>query len=356
MADYGTLKYKQYPFSTGNKTVIPGDFSLGKWNEILKALSLGQEEAQVDLRNMSSQDLLSSLFPILTSPDMGVTLEYDLTEMSALFDECDSLIKLFSIEVGRMSSAYLARAYKISGNTVLKDNASDPVRDYYTQFITDMRAYNARVRAVSGTDTSAYTGIKESIDSAAGPQSVKGYSGGFDGVDSARNGAEIIFSKLIQDLRTGNSQNVDEAVQGFKKIIDGLVSAQASSEVENKRLLVRLFPSNAVMLLGTPKINTVRLSHTRFVQSKVREQNIIAALSGNVALDTLDTQWFGFYSELFSRIIDYGNPKCTLRAGLNRLEDCYLMEPLDIRKINDGPVQSFDINIISSRTGTDISQ
>jgi hypothetical protein len=146
-----------------------------------------------------------------------------------------------------------------------------------------------------------------------------------------------------------------DALESMTEYIIALSDEKNNAKTGIKTVTIRLYPTYSGIAYVCPQPVTTQLSHSRFIQSKTPAQNIRVTLQNNIALNTLDTQWYGFYTELFSNIIEYGNPAFTLRAGHDRIEKCYLTEPLTFAKRNDDPMQTFTLGIISSSTGINVS-
>lgn len=355
------------------------DLDLAKWNALLETLSIG-EGTELELRGTPTHKLLERLHPILTNQDRGVSLEYGL-QNSELYEKCNALITDYSKNVGRQSSVYLARTVRLGNKTGTID-LNNPDAVYLRDFVADFKAQMSLVRSrayipVSTTETGLAEGIvtrcniaeTEFLEAVAGLSTYPDFK-----VVAAWRKSLIdywIGSKLMQAVYTDFSKvldetnsivgeshtgNVDDAIENVRNYIEYTVKPYSVTTTTPKLIItIRLYPTYSGIAYVCPQPVTTQLSHSRFIQTKTPAQNIRVTLQNNIALNTLDTQWYGFYTELFSNIIEYGNPAFTLRAGHDRIDKCYLTEPLTFAKRNDDPMQTFTLGIISSSTGINVS-
>lgn len=357
------------------------DLDLRKWNELLETLSIG-EGTELELRGTPTHKLLERLHPILTNQDRGVSLEYDLQNKPELYKVCNALINEYRDKVGRQSSVYLARTVRLGNKTGTIDiNNPDAVdlRDFVADFKAQMSLVRSRAYIpVSTTETDLAEGIvalcniveTEFVEAVAGLSSYPTSEAVAEWKKTLIDywlGSKLMqavytdFSKVLDETNSvvGESLlgNVDDAVESVRHYIEYAIKPYSATTTNTPKLIItiRLYPTYSGIAYVCPQPVTTQLSHSRFIQSKTPAQNIRVTLQNNIALNTLDTQWYGFYTELFSNIIEYGNPAFTLRAGHDRIEKCYLTEPLTFAKRNDDPMQTFTLGIISSSTGINVS-
>lgn len=355
------------------------DLNLDNWNKLLKTLSIG-EDTELELRGTPTHKLLERLHPILTNQDRGVSLEYDLQNHEELYLKCNTLINEYREKVGRQSSVYLARTVRL-GNQTGTIKLDNPDAVYLRDFVADFKAQMAVVRArayipvSTKTDelTDAIITVCNNIETKLldaiakftvypSPKDVNDWKALF--VD------KYIGSDLMQAVYADFSKAIEnkvavDPIDKVQSVVDKCLAyitypIESYSELNEpgtsiKIVTVRLYPTYSGIAYVCPQPVTTQLSHSRFIQSKTPAQNIRVTLQNNIALNTLDTQWYGFYTELFSNIIEYGNPAFILRAGHDRIEKCYLTEPLTFAKRNDDPMQTFTLGIISSNTGINVS-
>ena len=354
------------------------DLNLAKWNELLETLSIG-EGTELELRGTPTHKLLERLHPILTNQDRGVSLEYDLQNKPELYNVCNALINEYRDKVGRQSSVYLARTVRLGNKTGTID-LNNPDAVYLRDFVADFTGMLSRVRSLIYVPVVQEEGYAErsrqlnermvaDCNAAETLFSEKISALSYypaEGIVNAWRGLLIgvIGEKLITAVRTVKASEVaadltgtelfESAVALLTDYLNGSFTS-ISSQATLKIVTIRLYPTYSGIAYVCPQPVTTQLSHSRFIQSKTPAQNIRVTLQNNIALNTLDTQWYGFYTELFSNIIEYGNPAFTLRAGHDRIEKCYLTEPLTFAKRNDDPMQTFTLGIISSSTGINVS-
>ena len=354
------------------------DLNLTKWNELLKTLSIG-EGTELELRGTPTHKLLERLHPILTNQDRGVSLEYDLQNKPELYNVCNALINEYRDNVGRQSSVYLARTVRLGNKTGIID-INNPDAVYLRDFVADFTGMLSRVRSliyVPVVQEEEYAELSRQLDEKMIADcnavetlfkekiSVLSYYPA-ESIVNVWRGLLIgcMGEKLITAVRTVKSSEVaadltgtelfESAVALLTDYLNGSFTS-ISSQATLKIVTIRLYPTYSGIAYVCPQPVTTQLSHSRFIQSKTPAQNIRVTLQNNIALNTLDTQWYGFYTELFSNIIEYGNPAFILRAGHDRIEKCYLTEPLTFAKRNDDPMQTFTLGIISSSTGINVS-
>ena len=356
------------------------DLNLTKWNELLKTLSIG-EGTELELRGTPTHKLLERLHPILTNQDRGVSLEYDLQNKPELYNVCSALITEYSTEVGRQSSVYLARTVRLGGsNDTGTINLNNPDAVHLRDFVADFTETLSRVRSliyipVVYDDTSASAArmfdeelikncnnLETLFKTTVGKlnyypdkKTVDAWRSMLLGVQAEKLITAVRKIKASESFADPSYLTGTDALEAMTAYISTLLNEENAVKTGIKIVTIRLYPTYSGIAYVCPQPVTTQLSHSRFIQSKTPAQNIRVTLQNNIALNTLDTQWYGFYTELFSNIIEYGNPAFILRAGHDRIEKCYLTEPLTFAKRNDDPMQTFTLGIISSSTGINVS-
>lgn len=356
---------------------------IAQWNGYLKRLSIG-EDTYLELRNTPTEALLSKLHPILNEQDKGVSLEYNLADLPNLYSNCDSLIEAYREDVGPQSSVYLARTVQL-GTRV--ENGGVDYDHPDAVYLRRLRSYLLRITRparieinipVSSDTAGPQAGgqwVREILDSIdkdvqdtlekssvyiSAPTLRELIASGLKAQESLRYAVRVFKNTTLEGKAEEDAGEVLRAAQGkVNTYLEKVERAVTEASVGAKTLIltVRLYPTTGTLILGGAKPITTHLSHNRFIQTKLPEQNLGVMFGNNIALNTLDTQWFQFYSTLFSYIVDAGNPKCRINMLHDSIEDCYVMEPLDFRKStgpSGGPLQSFNLTFISARTGLNV--
>ncbi len=160
--------------------------------------------------------------------------------------------------------------------------------------------------------------------------------------NATNSGTEVTFSEDY-------SKKAKEKLQVSLKLAEKNIAAaegQDSPKVKVK-VYVRLYPTQGLLSLPTRQIKTQILSNNEVLQTSSKKLNLRVLLNGNLALNTLDTQWLDAYHTFFDYWIDAGNKKFQLLVGDYTLNNCYLeTTPSLVQPF--GNATSFDLRIVSS--------
>jgi hypothetical protein len=362
--------------------------TLPKWKAVFKAVGIG-DEGLTDLRSMAPEKILANLYPMVVNPGKGVYLEYDLTNNSELYDKVSQLVATYA-NISTQSAQLLAQVYEYGSGTESEDSSTyeeqitaDYFRTEAVSYIKQMRnafetTYNlfmdnnefdsdepeellgsieATTRSFFVDTGTTYTSNSEQVayikESKLNADQVLGV------VQRVRDTYIEYLRRISSNLLTGTSYSTSEYVETVNKVVEGLHSIgrdQETSEVSKKRVLVvRLYPTNAQLIYGNPQVSTSPLSHNKFLVTKLKSTNIVINLSSVAMLNSEDTQWFQFYAQLFTYLVDYGNPIFNLVVGYNKILACSLAK---IPKFadNGNPIEIGNFTILSSKDGLNIEE
>ena len=375
-----------------------------EWKLMFEHFGIRHADEKIkDLRDVTPDELLRVVFPVTPTPSKGVWIEFDLTDYPDLHKKCKELYDTYSeishqscqilmqtVEVGtpvqrRLSrlderwSQIISQAVSVKNRLfsyfdattfdiaeILTESEQDSVlvtsavrqwddkvvrlRGYMNDTVDRLRAFN-----VAAADMSA--GI-DSILSAMGTMEKYVLYKFRQYRDSANQFAAHLLEGTgttlgapeIQGASTESPDEIDIA-----EYIKAMTDETKIRDNTKKAVVVRLYPASAAITHGNAQVMVHPLSHNRFLTTKIPDSNIVINLMNNIALNTLDTQWFGFYSQLFNYIVDYGNPICTVSIGLNKIKRCSLAQ---VPKFTDTgeSVFMFPLQIISSKEGLDIGE
>jgi len=366
--------------------------TLRQWKNLFKACGLDKDVPI--LTRTSTKDILEKVFPAMKSPDKGVWLEYDLSAYPQLHDKCTALIEAYS-EISYQSSQLLSNAYIVSRD--VQASATTEEQKLYTQLLTtgmanikdDVEFHKQRLEVLSNEAQSiedftssqkdAITELKtyyvQALDSLLTlVQSIDKDKVNYDG-DKLKTKIDTLFTRatsITANIETqfmaasaarilsdtefpeayGTSVRVSSVnVDVLKDNINELyVGGTLHDKVKQKMLVVRLYPAQAQIIHGNPQTVVHQLSHNRFITTKVPDSNNMVMLQNNYSLNTLDTQWATFYSQLLTYLVDYGNPEFSIVVGNNKLRRCSLHS---VPKVIDtgASVSNFSLTVISRGVG-----
>jgi len=373
--------------------------SLREWKNIFKEIGLDLP-SMPELRGTPSAELLSRVYPVVKSPDKGVWLEYDLSYDPDLYYLCKNLIDVYA-EVSYQSSQLLARAFTVQRSPQNNHKTSQEkdyenvlashltsIRETSAKVKKDMETFNAEIQKGDGTTLSTeQIKVKEYsarfiIEGEAIIDSAVSMIEDIDNdklnlnnkillkdIDNVASTAKTIINKtgqlysiavadddLARRIDASAYPNNAESVSNLYDLIENLYAETAEKARRIQRVLtIRFYPNRAEIVHGNPQTAVHMLSHNRFITTKIPESNIMVVLRDIFTLNTLDTQWASFYSQLMSYLVDYGNPEFTMAVGNNKIKRCsFHTVP---KFIDNGAVSTaFSVSIITRSTGTDIGE
>lgn len=371
------------------------------WRLLFQHLRIKHSDEEIqDLRQVTPDELLRVVFPVRPTPAKGVWIEFDLTDYPDLYKKCESLYETYSA-ISHQSCQILMQIVKV-GTPVQR--VPSPLSTRWSQILNKLVSEKRRLFFYfDNTADAIYKELMDaSVDSAIANDNYKKFTEKIDELDRKME------SKLAQlrkfDVSAAKTDDMDNILDGINRLEKYVLSKfyqykdQANKmaveimekttgsflipadipEIEaeeldieeyikfmtdetkikdktRKYIVVRLYPASAAITHGNAQVVVHPLSHNRFLTTKIPDSNVVINLVNNIALNTLDTQWFGFYSQLFNYIVDYGNPICTVSIGLNKIKQCSLAQ---VPKFTDTgeSVFMFPLQIISSKEGLDIGE
>lgn len=355
----------------------PGEFSslsISAVNNALQKICVSDSE-MYDLRFARTEDLLSKVRTFILRPDRGVSMEFNLTSKPELWA---GLLEIYDKYTETLPSVkYLIQFSSIPGSgtvysraTVRQDNtwvleylttvssrfaglglgATDDIRDAVNDFLEEVDKASAEVRKFSGTLDPASTilTLASTFD-----RDLSTSTGSFRSIAAVKQNIRKIAASYSEELEIETVNLIRDFIEGLNNFVTGMQEEDPVSNTSPRLAVIRLFPAAAAIVPQLPQIATARQSYRKYIQTAVPAPNITAQLRNIIAFNTLDTQWVTFYLEVFELLFRYRNPKFVLRCGTYRIQDCNIAESVNIGDTG-AVMESFNINIISERTGLDL--
>lgn len=166
------------------------------------------------------------------------------------------------------------------------------------------------------------------------------------------------YRSALEDLDAVIETDTNIAEYGKNTdIVDG--KAVSIGSIKNKIIeehklfaFLRLYPSNVSVSYPSANVQTTFMSDNRLLQTTHSRKNLIINIGGNLALNTLDTQWFDAYATFFDYWVSNGNKPLTLILGNYIINNCYVLTPPvftnSLKKIN-----FFNLTLVSSINNID---
>ena len=372
--------------------------TLPKWKSLFSELGLG-DETILDLRSQPSEEIIKGLYPMVNNPGKGVYLEYDLTSNPDLYDKVFQLIGVYTT-ISNQGAQMLAQTFEygaeVSPSTLSTNgqlnldyfqneaNSLSNTLDYYGEFVETATKGNSSIgpNVIAAKEIIYYSMAKfldrpsTFLEAHGMPGSVPSkdyerlnymmdskdnadYALGFlkKTVDIFVDYARLTVSEYLSDPKTTEDVTCPETIDKTLKDLDALTyeDSKDTTRERKKILTIRLYPATASLMYGNPQVGVSQLSHNRFLTTKVKTTNLVIQLGNVVMLNTEDTQWFRFYSQLFTHLVNYGNPEFSIVVGVNKIHSCSLAK---IPKFvdNSRTLELAGFTIISSKDGLNFEE